>query len=74
MCLLAASKKTVHLLKLLLNFYHYYDMFKKQVEEESNDLVSKYEEAVAERNQCRRDNQIAKDKADRVSITNYVLA
>lgn len=74
MFFLAASKKTIHLLKLLLNFYHYYDMFKKEVEEESNDLVRKYEGALAERNQCRRDNQIAKDKADRVSFTNYVLA
>lgn len=62
-----ASKRTMHLLKLLLNFYHYYNMIKVQVEEESNDVVRCYETAHAERNKCLHENQIAKDKADRVN-------
>lgn len=41
-------------------------MVKSQVEEESNEIVSCYESAVAEHNQCLRENNMAKEKVDRV--------
>lgn len=64
--LYAASKKTIYLLKMLQNYYHFYNMVRIQVEEEGNDVVNCYEVAVAERNKCVRENQVAKDKVDRV--------
>lgn len=51
---------------MLQNYYHFYNMVRIQVEEEGNDVVNCYEVAVAERNKCVRENQVAKDKVDRV--------
>lgn len=52
---------------MLLNFYHYYNVMKIQVEEESNDVASSFETALVERNKCQRENQMAQERVDRVS-------
>lgn len=61
-----ASKKTIHLLKMLLNFYLYHKMIKDSVVEIACSKIKEYETIFTTKNQFQVENENAKTRAETV--------
>lgn len=58
----AASKKTIYVLKLLLNFYRFYKMISEDIIVEANELIVGHESGLVELNRCQRQREIYRDR------------
>lgn len=65
--LFTVPKKTIYLLKLMLNFYSFYKMIRDEVVTEANEMLDAHDALQVVRNKCMRDKEMQQMRKEEIA-------